>query len=331
MRSAPKTNRLGRERRRKRFPRALALVLCLAFGLGLYGEWLGRQASIAYPPRGEFHQLANGRLHYRDIRPVGASLGTIVLVHGAWSGHADLFSALAPALKDHRVIAIDRPGEGWSERLGDSQMASPARQAGAIMQLLDAIAPEKFVLVAHSLGAPLSAHIALERPARVKGLVLLGAVTHPWLSSLKHGTAPVTSAWLGPIFNRVVGIPLTNLLMAAGASFAFAPNAVPPNYADAAELPLLLRAETFRDNAQDIVAADAFVVEQAPRYKDLKVPVVAIAGDHDPVISPATHSAAMVRAAPLGSLILLPGVGHMPHHAAADIIARAIRKLAAKP
>jgi len=39
----------------------------------------------------------------------------------------------------------------------------------------------------------------------------------------------------------------------------------------------------------------------------------------------------MVRAAPLGSLILLPGVGHMPHHAAADIIARAIHKLAAKP
>ena len=52
-----------------------------------------------------------------------------------------------------------------------------------------------------------------------------------------------------------------------------------------------------------------------------------VVGDHDAVISPATHSAAMVRAAPLGSLILLPGVGHMPHHAAADIITRAIRTL----
>lgn len=331
MKSAPDNSRLGQERRRKRFPRALALVLCLAFGLGLYSEWLGRQAGSAYPPRGEFHQLAKGRLHYRDIRPEGASVGTIVLVHGAWSGHADLLSALAPALRNHRVIAVDRPGEGWSERLGDSQMASPARQAEAIMQLLDAVAPERFVLVAHSLGAPLSAHIALERPARVKGLVLLGAVTHPWLSSLKHSAAPVTSAWLGPIFNRVVSVPLTKLLMEAGASFAFAPSAVPPSYVDTAELPLLLRAETFRQNAQDIVAADAFLVEQAPRYKDLEVPVIAIAGDRDAVISPATHSAVMARAAPSGSLILLPGVGHMPHHAAADVITRIIRKLAAGP
>lgn len=331
MKDGPRRRLSDRSRSRGWLPRILVALACLACCLGLYSEWLGLRATGAYPARGTFYALAGGRLHYRDIQPDGASLGTVVLVHGAWSGHADLLSTLAPGLRHHRVIAVDRPGEGWSDRLGASEMASPAKQADAIMQLLDAAAPERFVLVAHSLGAALSTYIALERPERVKGLVLLGAVTHPWLPDLAHYNAAVTSPWIAPVFNRVVGIPLTSLLMASAARAAFAPNEVPPGYVEAAELPLLFRAETFRDNAQDIVAAHDFLVGQAPRYKNLKVPTVAIAGDQDAIISPRTHSAAIAREAPLGSLILLPGIGHMPHHLAPDTITEVVRKLATPP
>jgi pimeloyl-ACP methyl ester carboxylesterase len=67
-----------------------------------------------------------------------------------------------------------------------------------------------------------------------------------------------------------------------------------------------------------------FLADQAPRYRELEVPVLAIAGDADTIVSPAIHSAAMARDAPQGRLLLLPGVGHMPQHVAPGLIAAAI-------
>lgn len=66
---------------------------------------------------------------------------------------------------------------------------------------------------------------------------------------------------------------------------------------------------------------------QAPRYRELRMPVVAITGDGDTVVSPILHSAAIAREAPLGRFVLLPGVGHMPHHAAPEIVAEAIDQI----
>lgn len=319
----------GRSRKPRRLQRfRTAPFWFLAFvllALPLYSEWLGFRATENYPPRGSLSAVDGITLHYRDIAPP-APRGTIVLVHGAWSGHADLLEALAPALRDYRVIAIDRPGQGWSSRPDSWDWATPQRQAEAVMSLLDRIAPEPVVLVGYSLGGALSARIALERPERLRGLVLLSAMLYPWLGDLARYHAPVTSPLIGPVFNRLIGIPLASALLPSGLDRAFAPQGVPAGYVEAAELPLMLREEAFRRNLQDIIAADAFLQSQAPRYRSLRVPVIAIAGDRDAIVSPA-HSVAIARDAPAARLIALPGIGHMPHRAKAQTIAEAIETL----
>ena len=103
-----------------------------------------------------------------------------------------------------------------------------------------------------------------------------------------------------------------------------------PGYLAAAQIELLLRPETFRANSQDIAATLDFVTAQAPLYRGMKVPVIAITGDSDTIVSPVIHSATIARQAPQGRFVLLPGVGHMPHHAAPEIVAAAVDELAGR-
>lgn len=302
-------------------------VLALA-GLILWSEWLGAQAARRYPPTGSFVSFDSGRLHYRERRPDGPSRGTVVLIHGASSSHADMLTTLGPELAHYRVVAFDRPGHGWSDRLEGNAMADPARQAATLMRGIDAIVPERFVLVAHSLGGAASTRIALDKPERLRGLVLLGGVTHPWPGGIAWYHHLTVWPVLGPLFTRLVGVPAASGLLEGGAESVFAPRPVTPGYLDAAQIGLLLRPATFRANSQDIAATLDFVTVQAPRYRDLQVRVIAITGDSDAIVSPVIHSAAIARQAPQGRFVLLPGVGHMPHHAAPEIVAAAVDELA---
>ncbi len=321
----PKRRRL---RMRSMLIRSLVVMFILAVaGIMFWSEWLGTQAARDYPPRGSFVAVAGGRLHYRESLPAREARGTVVLIHGASSDHADLLATLGPDLGHYRVVAIDRPGHGWSDRIAGDAMADPVRQAAVLMEGLDAIVPERFVLLAHSLAGAASTRIALDRPERLRGLVLLGAVTHPWPGGIAwyhHLTAwPV----IGPVFARLVGIPAARLLLAAGADSVFAPRPVTPGYLETGEIALLLRPASFRANSQDIAATFDFVSAQVPRYRDLKMPVVAITGDSDAIVSPVIHSATIARQAPQGRFVLLPGVGHMPHHAAPEIVVEAIDQI----
>ena len=320
-----------RKRRRLRLFGAVPawLLAILLLVLPLYSEWLGFRATQTYPPRGSFSTIGDIILHYRDIAPT-ASKGTVVIVHGAWSAHADLLETVAPALSNYRIIAVDRPGQGWSSRPGRWDWASPQRQAETVMALLDRIAPEPVVLVGYSLGGALSARIALERPERLRGLVLLSAILYPWLGDIAPYHVPVTSPLIGPVFNRLIGIPLASALLPRGLHLSFAPHDAPAGYAGATELALMFREAAFRNNLQDIVAADAFLRSQASRYRSLRVPIIAITGDRDAIVAP-SHSVAIARDAPGTRLIALPGIGHMPHRAKARVIAEAIGTLMPQP
>lgn len=302
----------------------LLLPILLVIGLLLRTELLSAEAGRLHPPQGSFLPVAGGRLHYVERKPQGETRGTVVLIHGASSDHADLLATLGPELNHYRVIALDRPGQGWSDRLEGPAMADPARQAAATMQALDRIAPEPFVLVAHSLSGAMSARIALEWPERLRGLVLLGGVTHPWPTGIAWYYHAASWPVIGPAFTRLIGIPAADLFLSAAVSGVFAPWPVTPGYVETGEVKLLLRPASFEANAQDVAALHAFVTAQAPRYRELRVPVVAITGDSDAVVSPILHSAAIAREAPLGRFVLLPGIGHMPHHAAPEIVVEAI-------
>ena len=62
------------------------------------------------------------------------------------------------------------------------------------------------------------------------------------------------------------------------------------------------------------------VIEQAPRYGEIKVPVAIISGDVDKTVSTNIHSRPFAAAVSGAKLLVLPGIGHMIQNAAPDFV-----------
>jgi alpha-beta hydrolase superfamily lysophospholipase len=89
----------------------------------------------AHPPSGRFVEVEGGRLHLVELGAPDAP--PVVLLHGASDNLGDMRLALGDRLAaNYRVILIDRPGHGWSDRPGGRADASPARQAKLVHQAL---------------------------------------------------------------------------------------------------------------------------------------------------------------------------------------------------
>jgi pimeloyl-ACP methyl ester carboxylesterase len=69
------------------------------------------------------------------------------------------------------------------------------------------------------------------------------------------------------------------------------------------------------------------VTAQAPRYAEIKVPVVILHGDADKSVYIDRHSRPFVKAVPQAELIVLPGVGHLVPNVATDAIIAAVERL----
>jgi len=91
----------------------------------------------------------------------------------------------------------------------------------------------------------------------------------------------------------------------------------------------VLRPEQFMANAEDVAGLLAQVHAQAPRYGEIACPVTVISGDADSVVWTHLHSTGLARDVPQTKLVVLPGVGHGPHHADPDLVVAEIAALQA--
>jgi pimeloyl-ACP methyl ester carboxylesterase len=283
----------------------------------------------ANPPRGRFVEVEGGRLHVVELGPPDAP--PVVLLHGAAGNLGDIRLALGARLAArHRVILIDRPGHGWSDRPGGSADASPARQAALIRQALDAIGVRRAVMVGHSWSGAVATAFALDHPDGVAALVLLAPVTHPWPGDVHWLDHLITTPLVGRLFVHTLAYPVGQLLLGGGIANAFAPQEPPPGYRARAGAEMILRPAELTANAEDVVQLKTFVTAQVPRYADLKMPTVIVFGNADEIVSPGIHARSIAAVLPRGRLIELPGIGHMVHFAAAARVVEVIEELAAE-
>jgi pimeloyl-ACP methyl ester carboxylesterase len=307
--------------------------ILLLFAAGGLATWLiARRIEARYPPVGRFVEVAGGHLHVVEAGPLDAEAAAILLLHGASGSSADPMLALGRRLAERRrVIAVDRPGHGWSDRIAGTAAASPTRQAAIVREALDRLGVDRAVVVGHSWAGALAAAMALEHADRIAGLVLLAPVSHPWPGGgISWYYGPATSSWAGWLFTRTVTTPAGLLGLDAGIRTVFAPQEPPPNYREEARVPLLLRPSAFQANAEDVAGLHAFVTAQSRRYGAIRTPTVIISGEADTIVWTNLHSRSLEREIPNARLIVLPGVGHMPHHAAPGLILREIEALAEK-
>ncbi len=279
------------------------------------------------PPVGRFVEAAGLRIHYVEMGPPSGV--PVVLVHGATGNLNDMTFDLAPRLAAAglRAIAFDRPGLGWSER-APREGWRPAVQTEVLREAAARLGVERPVVLGHSWGGAVATAWALQDPS-IRGAVVLAGATMPWSDGDDWLTWLKTSrpaAWVG------AGVFKLMAEKDGGASAAariFRPQPAPEGYLDHLQPELLLRPETFRHNTEDIERLDGALARQSQAYAGLVPPLEIVHGLADGIVSPQVHSVALAGIAPRSDLTLLPGVGHMPHHAQPGMAFRAVERLAA--
>src|ERR1700722_1318735 len=283
-----------------------------------------------FPAQGRKIEVAGATLNVLDIGRRDGAGPPIVIIHGASSNLETMRQPLGDMLaKHHRVILIDRPGHGWSTRvrLDDS---TPAIQGRMIDEVLEKMGVGPAIFVVHSWAGALGARMALDYPQRVAGLMMLAPVAYPWRGGVGWYNKLVTTPVIGPLLAYTITLPLGYFLTEPGARNVFLPQIMPTDFVESTATLLLLRPREFLANAQDLVTLKAAVAQQAPRYGDIRVPVVVITGGADKRGSPTIHPRPSAAARSDGNMVVLPGVGHIVQNAAPELVAREIDTMIGK-
>ena len=93
------------------------------------------------------------------------------MVHGFGGATFSFRYQMAELSRDHRCVAIDLKGFGYSQRPegGDYSLTG---QAGLVLHAMDLLGIERCVLMGHSMGGDVSMRIATMAPERVEKLIL---------------------------------------------------------------------------------------------------------------------------------------------------------------
>lgn len=132
-------------------------------------------------------RTGSGALRFAQVRTRAGMISTtqagmgppVVLLHGLGATKVSFLPTIGALADRHRVIAIDLPGFGDSDKpLGAAY--DPRFFARSVVALLDALELERASLVGNSMGGRVALEAGLSHPGRVDRLVLL-APALAWL------------------------------------------------------------------------------------------------------------------------------------------------------
>ena len=311
--------------RRSRTGMVLAASAAALAAAAVYNTYRARQVERKHPPRGRFVDVDGVRLHYLE-RGTGTP---VVLLHGNVVSCEDwvLSGVLDRVAQRHRVIAFDRPGYGYSDRPQGSAWTA-ATQADLLLRAFVQLGIERPVVVGHSWGTNAALALALADPAAVRGLVLLSGYYNPTLRADAVLVAPAAVPVLGDVLRHTVS-PLfgaaTLPLLIKG---MFAPLPVPKRFKEGFPHGMAVRPSQIRAEAQDGATMAYGVARMRDSYPELRMPVVIMAGSEDQVVDVGRHAIRLHEQIPHSDLRLVPGAGHMVHHAVPEQVAELIEAVA---
>lgn len=287
----------------------LALVIAfILFATHLYTRLIASKVVLAAPKTGKETRVRGGTIHWVEK---GAG-PPIVMIHGLGGNYRHFDYALMGRLASkHRVIALDRPGCGYSTRDSAAFAAIP-EQARMIAEFLDKEGIEKPVVVGHSLGGAISLALALDHPDHVGALALLAPLTQP-ASEPPDVFKPlmVGNAFMRTLIAQTLSTPMGIWQAKAALEAVFAPDPVPEDFAIRAGGVLSLRPQGFIAPSEDITAVPGVMEGITARLPQLTVGGGVLYGTDDRILDAETHGRGLASAAPGIALELIEGVGHM--------------------
>jgi magnesium chelatase accessory protein len=279
-------------------------------------RWPNRAAS-------RFVDAAGLRWHVQRSGSLGAP--TLLLLHGtgaathSWRDLAPLLSA------SFDVVAPDLPGHGFTSMPAERGLSLPgmARSVDGLLRTLD-LAPA--LIVGHSAGAAIGARMALDGLASPRALVALNGAFVAFGGLPGRIFSPAAQMLAGTrlaprLIARMAGEPpvLGRLLQGTGSTI---------DAAGRAAYGLLAASPGHVAGALGMMARwDLAPLEHELQRLDCELALIVGADDR---MVPPGQSDRLSRRAPRATRVVLPGLGHLAHEERPDLVAAAIREVAAR-
>ncbi len=297
--------------------RIIGMVLLLIFLILAVGPFLvpvpplqnTRPPEELADPDSLFVEIDGLKLHYKQT---GQGKPALILLHGFGASLFSWREVMAPLSVEWRVVAYDRPAFGLTERPipAEWQGQNPyslSTQPDLLFALMDSLGIEQAVLVGNSAGGTVAVQAALEKPDRVRGLVLVDAAIYAgggspsWLRPLIH--TPQMDH-LGPLIVRSIQTRGEDLITTA--------------WHDPAQITPEVRAgyrKPLQGDHWDRALWELTKASQPGNLGEqvdlLKMPVLVITGDDDRIV-PTEQSLRLAQAIPQAGLAVIPECGHVP-------------------
>ena len=256
----------------------------------------------------------------------------------AGSGPPVLLLHGGPAISDYMDL-LGTEVAGWQAVRYQQRGVPPSASAGPFtverhvadaVAVLDARQISRAVVLGHSWGGYLALHLALARPDRVAGLVMvdsLGAVGDGGAVSLGQHLVerllPAAVAPYGEVTARLAGPGPTDADMLASLALLW-----PGYFADPATAPPIpphLRASLEAYAGTFTSIAEHMTGDFAGQLRGLPVPAVFVLGECSPL--PVSHGRQTAALLPRAEVTVVAGAGHLPWHEAPGCVAAALTRI----
>ncbi|MCG2577925.1 alpha/beta hydrolase [Dechloromonas sp. XY25] len=303
--------------------------LLLAAALSLTALWVRRRAKKAeqkFPPAGKFVQIDGVRLHYIEHGTGPA----VLLLHGNGAQAMDFVGCglVEQLASRYRVIAIDRPGFGYSARPRD-RLWTPKAQATLMRRACAELGVQEPIVLGHSFGTQVALALALEAPEWVRGLVLISGYYFPTFRLDAWLFSPPAIPVIGDVMRYTVSPLLGKMLLPLMLRRIFSPKVVEPGFLQHVPPPLTLRPWQLKASAEDGIFMIPAAIAMSRHYREISVPVEIFAGEDDKYVKADQQAARLHHQIEQSRLHLLPGEGHMLHYGKSRGIAGAVGAIVA--
>lgn len=222
----------------------------------------------------------------------------IVCVHGL-GGSSNTYTPLMPAMARHRVIRVDLPGSGRSQRVEGA--LSIERYVDVLLGACARLNVTRAHWVGHSMGTIVAQHIAAAHPEMVASVALFGPLIAPPDAARTAMLARAQKAREGPAGMHEITQALLNAAISADTR-----QRLPVAVAFVRESLMRQDPDAYARSCEALAGAPAAAVER------IAAPVLLVTGDEDGVAPPQAVRAMADRlhGARSTRVVVLPRCGH---------------------
>lgn len=255
----------------------------------------------AQPLPGEIRRIDGEDIHFIEA----GSGPAVVLIHGFAASSFTWRDVLPELSERHRVVALDLPGFGFSDRNTalDYSLGAHARRT---KRLMDSLGIGHAVVVGHSMGGAVAQRLALQYPGSVEALVLAASVDASARAPWEQHAA------VHPLLFRLLDIGLHSpVLVRFGSRRTVLDIAADPSYATPEVIDGYARPVLVPGTAAALARLVAGTAAEPPAdLSQLSVPTLVISGERDRSVPVSVGEGLETKIAGARHVVV-PGIGHL--------------------